>query len=259
MNKLNLNQTGGFPLSTNILDAMQTAYSVFNSLGNLAGNLAIISGCNITGTTVSDGTVYINGELLEFRSGNVGANVIIKEDAETRIFEDGSSKIVILKRYATFGTALTNYPWENFKRIFPTTEIKTFKDDHEALEKSVPIGLVAIWGKHLEDIPVGWAVHTPMQGLVPVGRKAGDVNFGAAAGTKIGTAEVTIEKSHLPNYNIPITVKDPYEGSESAGGFNGGGNIWKNKTINISTGGGGLAITNIQPSTIVDFIIFVGF
>ena len=36
MNKTNFNQTGGFPLKTERLQEMETAYSVFNSLGALA-------------------------------------------------------------------------------------------------------------------------------------------------------------------------------------------------------------------------------
>lgn len=72
MNKLNFNQTGGFPLSTNILDAMQTAYSLFNKLGGLAGNFAIIFGCEVSGSNVSDGVVYMNGEVLAFKGGTIG-------------------------------------------------------------------------------------------------------------------------------------------------------------------------------------------
>ncbi|MDY3343783.1 hypothetical protein PG326_00745 [Riemerella anatipestifer] len=119
MNKLNFNQTGGFPLSTNILDAMQTAYSIFNKLGGLAGNLAIISGCEVSGNSVADGVVYINGELLEFKGGTLGTNVIIREETESRVFEDGSNKAVIFKRYATFGSSTPDqtYRWENFKRV----------------------------------------------------------------------------------------------------------------------------------------------
>lgn len=177
MNYINLNQTGGFPLSTNILDAMQTAYSVFNKLGSLAGNLAIISGCEVSGSNVANGVVYINGELLEFRGGVQSANVIIKDEADTRTFEDGSSKQVIHTRYATFGNGTAVFPWVNFKRIFPTTEIQAFKDDFEtriqALENKpspVPIGLIAIWNRPADiPIPTGWKECTDLRGRVPAG------------------------------------------------------------------------------------------
>lgn len=117
MNNIKFNQTGGFPLSTNIADAMQIAYSVFNFLGNLAGNFGIISGCDVVGGNVSDGAVFINGELLSFKGAALGTNVIIRSDFEKEIFEDGVSKDVVENRYATFGTAVENYPWSNFVKV----------------------------------------------------------------------------------------------------------------------------------------------
>ena len=81
MNKINFNQTGGFPLSTNILDAMQSAYAIFNQLGSLAGNKAIISGCEQLGNTIADGVIFLNGEILPFKGGAIGSSIIIKEIA----------------------------------------------------------------------------------------------------------------------------------------------------------------------------------
>ncbi len=156
MNKINFNQTGGFPLSTNILDAMQSAYAIFNQLGNLAGNKAIISGCEQLGNTVADGVIFLNGEILPFKGGAIGTSVIIKEESESRVFEDGATKPVIFKKYTTFGSSTPDktFAWADFKRVFPTTEIQDFKTDFEkrikALEtrkSPIPIGLIAIWGK----------------------------------------------------------------------------------------------------------------
>ncbi|SDE81897.1 hypothetical protein [Riemerella columbipharyngis] len=186
MNKLNFNQTGGFPLSTNILDAMQASYMLFHQLGHLAGNFAIITGCETTGLHVSDGVVYINGEVLEFKGGGISVDVFIKESKEKRTFEDGSVRDVITRRYATFGrtTPDKTYKWANFKRIFPTTELKA---KHEAIEQKqtdlearlraletkkspIPVGLVAIWGKPAsEPIPEGWQECTDLRGKFPIG------------------------------------------------------------------------------------------
>ena len=125
MNKTNFNQTGGFPLKTERLQEMETAYSIFNSLGSLAGDLTIISGCTTTGSTVSDGFVFINGELFPFKSANVNANstVIIIEESVNRGFKNGVIKQVHTKRYATFGTAETSWLWSDFKRPFETKKI----------------------------------------------------------------------------------------------------------------------------------------
>lgn len=119
MNKINFNQTGGFPLSTNILDAMQSAYAIFNQLGSLAGNKAIISGCEQLGNTVADGVIFLNGEILPFKGGAIGTSVIIKEESESRVFEDGATKPVIFKKYATFGSSTPEktFVWADFKRV----------------------------------------------------------------------------------------------------------------------------------------------
>ena len=123
MNYYNFLQTGGFPMDVNVLDNMQRAYQLFNGLGALAGDLSIIKGCDISGNTVSDGIVYINGEVLEFRSGLLSNNVVIVEEPSSSTFENGQVKTTHFVRYATFGVATTSYPWASFKRAFPTKEI----------------------------------------------------------------------------------------------------------------------------------------
>lgn len=45
MKLINFNQTGGFPLSSNILAEMQNAYRIFHSFGMLSGEKTIVSGC----------------------------------------------------------------------------------------------------------------------------------------------------------------------------------------------------------------------
>lgn len=139
MNKIEFNQTGGFPLSTNILDAMQEAYGVFNSLGHLAGNKAIISGCIVTGSSVSDGVVFINGEVLPFKGGPKSANIFVKEEAENGIFEDGSHKPIIVKRYATFGSSTPDktYQWADFVRAKTLIELNTEKANAQEVHQSL--------------------------------------------------------------------------------------------------------------------------
>ncbi|MFE3848976.1 hypothetical protein ACFX5D_13470 [Flavobacterium sp. LB3P45] len=123
MNTINFNQVGGFPLSTTILAKLQTAFSLFNALGNIVGELTIISGCDVAGTNVGNGVVYINGEVLEFRGGLAQTKVIIKEDAESLLFENGNSYPVVKTRYATFGTGVGAINWVDFKRGYQTKNL----------------------------------------------------------------------------------------------------------------------------------------
>ncbi len=123
MNQINFNQVGGFPLSTNILAKLQTAFSLFNALGNIVGDLTIISGCEVSGTNIGDGVVYINGEVLEFRGGLAQTKVIIKEDVENLLFENLNYYPAVKTRYVTFGTGVDAINWVDFKRGFATKDI----------------------------------------------------------------------------------------------------------------------------------------
>lgn len=267
MNKLNFNQTGGFPLSTNVLDAMQTAYSIFNSLGEMAGNFAIISGCDVSGNNVTDGVVYVNGEVLEFRGGSLGASVIIKEDVESRVFEDGSTKNVIAKRYATFGSSTPDktYNWADFKRVFPTTQIKEKHDDFEARIKKlesakfpIPVGMIAIWNKPAsEPIPDGWRECTDLRGRVPLGWNPDDEDF-AYIGTPVGEKAVTLNINEIPAHNHDVMeyagiVQPGYsQQNHIAASVNGASSTKTGVT------GGNQPHNNIQPSRIVRFIEYAG-
>ena len=135
MNRQNFNQSGGFPLQTETLNDMQKAYELFNGLGNIAGNFAIISGCVVTGAVVSNGAVFINGELLDFRGGQIGTDVIIVEEITAQEFEDGNDKNVLFVRYATFGIGATSFPWAGFKRPKTTVQLT---DDVTQINQILP-------------------------------------------------------------------------------------------------------------------------
>lgn len=124
MNQFNFNQVGGFPMTTRILDELQKAFAVFNALGALSGDKTIISGCVTTGSNVSDGVVYVNGEVFEFKGGTAQSKVKIVEVVETLVFEDGAAKSVIKTRYVTFGTGVGAMDWVDFKRGIQTKELE---------------------------------------------------------------------------------------------------------------------------------------
>ncbi|QHN64838.1 hypothetical protein [Bergeyella cardium] len=287
MNKINFNQTGGFPLSTNILEAMQTAYSVFNHLGSLAGNFAIISGCEVTGNSVSNGAVSINSEILEFRGGNIGTNVIIREESESRVFEDGATKQVIFRRYATFGTSTPDktFAWADFKRINNLIQLQENKTEKaateqllrriEALESKkspVPVGLIALWGKPAsEPLPEGWKPYEPLSERFPLGfdepfwNSIKDATNDAydnlmpeekKIGATGGEATHTLTIEEMPSH------KHFYQRGKDYGSASGNATYHPDlgfDRMETESAGGNQPHNNMPPYRIIRYIQFVGF
>ncbi len=114
--KIDFQQTGGFPLDTDVLDFMQESYALLHALGELAGNLSILKGCEVVGNTVANGIVYIDGVVMPFKGGTVSENVSVRTVETALIFEDGTSKRVLFEKQAEFGGVGNVYKWANFKR-----------------------------------------------------------------------------------------------------------------------------------------------
>lgn len=200
MNNINFNQTGGFPLSTNILDAMQEAYQLFNELGEAVGKNCILSGCNTVGVNISDGVVVINGEILPFKgSGNfTGATVAVRETIENKIFEDATSKPVIYQRYAQLTTG-EGIPFSSLPRIKPMVELT---------KAAVPVGLISMWSGALRNIPLGWVLCDGQNGAPDLRNRfivgAGNgLDFVSkyTVGNTGGLDKVTLTTAQLPTHN----------------------------------------------------------
>lgn len=270
MNRFNFNQSVGFPFETDILADIQTAYEPFNLFGYIVGNFAIISGCEITGSSVGDGSVFINGELLLFKGGVATSNVIIVETKQSLEFEDGNSNEVKFIRHATFGTATTQYPWSSFKRGFETKNIpdalalKADKSNLDALvlrvdalelkPSNIPIGLVAIWGRPLSEIPAGWEEYVNLRGRFPLGQNPDDPDF-ATLGSPGGNKKKTLSIAELPTIFFKYMKAIKGRGYRTASDDNPLGALEEANTNSI---GSNQAFDIMNPYRIVHFIRYKG-
>ncbi|MCD8440743.1 hypothetical protein [Tenacibaculum finnmarkense] len=155
MNYIDFQQNGGFPLETNTLTEMQKAWHIFNAFGALAGNKTIISGCEVIGNQITNGFIYLDGELLEFRGG-IKQNTVVIIQEETKItFEDKTEKPVYFTRYATFGVSGNSILWSSFKYIdnliVLSSQVKELKSKLDKKATEVDLESLSKRVKKLED------------------------------------------------------------------------------------------------------------
>lgn len=286
MNTINTEHNAGYPFDVAFLAFMQNSYSLFNSLGSMAGNKAIISGCEEIGNTITHGTVFINGELFPFEGGAKGDTVIIKEETNEVTFDDGFLRPLETIRTAAFGrsTSEKTYNWEDFQRITnlqdlgknktDNTETKKLLERIEKLEKqkqAVPIGLIALWGKSASEIPAGWREYVNLRGKMPIGldpdyvKTNDDVqDYRLNALNQSGgerSHKLTVEEmpAHSHQQGSEALHKlfggGSYVGERHWGGTSGVGAFTKQNT---STVGGDQPHNNMPPYRVVQFIEYVG-
>lgn len=255
MNYINFDQIGGFPLSTNIFKLLQNAFTIFNSLGQNAGNKTIISGCVLVGSTVSDGVVYVNGECLEFRGGILQSNVILVEETSSLLFENNNMYPVIKTRYITFGTGDEQMNWADFKRVDP---IITLMARLTSLEKKTSVfqagGGMVLWNKPAAQIPEGWAEVVNWRGRIPVGMDVLQTEFNTLGKTG-GNKNKTLSISEMPSHTHDFTLQGNGGGSNGIT-YNDG--ISNSKSYTTESKGNGAQFSILNPYRTVLFIEFIG-
>jgi microcystin-dependent protein len=150
--------SGEFQLDKRTFEFMQEAYKSLNVLGMLMGtenaaygNGYILSGVHDvsassgdisgTGTSYTNGYLYINGEVVPFIGGTATSNIILEESTPTLGTPHDS-------KYSTkayrFGTGVGSIPFSSIKRV-PKLMEAAFIDE------------IRIYGgTDLNDLPLGW-------------------------------------------------------------------------------------------------------
>lgn len=262
-------QTDGVPLTADLMDQIQEAYAIFNVIGDIAGNLTILSGCEINGTLVNPGIVVINGDVLFFEGGTISDKVFIHQQDILKTFKNQVSKVLIEKKTVKFGNASVVYNWDEFVRIPTLKEMKTAIDskvsqtDFDVLKsrmdivelKTAPIingGVIWAFGKPFNEIPVGWKEATDYAGKTIVMYDANDPMF-STLGANVGSKTHTLTINEMPahKHKVPLFAN----GSASGNAIGHPDNyIDYNRTIDSESIGGSQPHNNIQPSRIANFI-----
>lgn len=279
MNKQDFNIINGFPMNQAALDRMQSSWWILNAFGNIVGDKTIISGC--TGTsTVSNGVVYVNGELFEFRGGVQQSTVYIKEDISYLVYKDNNSYPAVKTRYVTFGTGVGQMDWADFKRGFETKNIPSDLNDRlTIIEKKLAIfqpgGVVFPWFKPVADIPAGFQEVVDIRGRTIIGYDPAQDEF-KPIGKKAGSKTQSLTKANLAEHDhfefadetvdaglVISATNQPVKEGYNAGG-DGNQNYRIRGTNNPATVGktskvgNGEAFSILNPYAIAAYIEYIG-
>lgn len=299
MKKTNFTQQGGFPLEEITLDKMQSAY--FEILKAIIGHFNlpdvgsfIIWGCEVFGSGITKGMMFIDGELCPFAGVAIGDNTtkIAKiETIEDAPFESGDN----LPTYFTYeafvnntGTALSSFVKvpkvsELVNQLIEWTDIQSIPNDivydanyQTLLDEFAELKMIIapfktgfapiFWGKTANEIPQGWAEDLDWRGKLPVGMNINVFNgqfidpefspltTAGEPGRTNGSKTATLVKANLPPFTLDLPITFDYPGGNDT--FVVGPGQTANKTVNIA--GTSQKFDILPPTRTVLFIKWVG-
>lgn len=162
MDNINFSNPNGFPLEANAtLGFMQNNYVTSGrGLAAAFGNLTIVSGIEPNGSSVTDGWIYIGGDLVFFQGGAPSSLFYI----ETTVVQKANENGVLYDRYFTkkaqFGThpTLPNYNYASLKRLHNQALFQSAVISALSLESAVVLAGCSVYydiGTGLFDITEG--------------------------------------------------------------------------------------------------------
>lgn len=127
MNKVNITAKDDFPMDSDGMDFIQRMIHQVYKLAKLGGSNYIVDGCIEVNGEVSDGSMVIEGELMEFKGGQKKDYVVIVETKETVYDEEETGEVkeypeAYISRYATFIDD-GKLRWDGMKRIVTNLEL----------------------------------------------------------------------------------------------------------------------------------------
>jgi microcystin-dependent protein len=129
MKRIDFNKNGGYPLTQDTANYLQTAYTeALGAIGLTFGNKVIVSGCTISGSNISDGWIVINGEVIKFVGGTVNTKVKITETGTSLTFKNGISNQVLFNKTAAC-TTIGDFDFSELVRASAFNEIVKAKYD----------------------------------------------------------------------------------------------------------------------------------
>lgn len=145
-----------FPIDCETLDYLQTNAHVVSIIGNLAGDKAVLFGCELTdnATRRAEGYVFLRtrehpeGEVLYWEGGAVAGGMYLRQETVAVQAQGYDYPQAYVERSLTPGIGQENYRWEEFREAqsLPAleAELAALRQELDLL-KPTPLGMVQIW------------------------------------------------------------------------------------------------------------------
>lgn len=147
-----------FPLDCELLDNLQNNQFLISVLGNVAGDKAILFGCELSGTERKEGYVFLRtlahpeGEVLYFEGGRESAGLCLNLEPKAVSVDGYEYPQAYTARTLAAGAGEEKFVWSDFKYIKSVQQLER-ELDKERLDKDAkiaaitppPIGIVQMW------------------------------------------------------------------------------------------------------------------
>lgn len=145
-----------FPVDCETMDALQTNIALLQVLGNLAGDKAILLGCEEeqNGTRRKAGYVFLRtrdfpeGEVIYWEGGTVSGGMYLCQEVIAVTAQGYEFPQAYTVRSLKPGVGSENYKWEEFSEAATTPALRAeIKELREAISKmqGAPLGIVEMW------------------------------------------------------------------------------------------------------------------
>lgn len=258
MNRIDFSNLGGMPFTQNRADFMQQSYrEALTALGNLCGNKTILYGVEVTGSSVSDGWIAVNGELIKFVGGTLGATVIISETSVPFTFADNTVHDVQFTKTATTGVG-GSFP---FTDLVPLLSLQNIWRPGDVKERYCDAAFIAAnydvngFGIGAEK---GWRIlskaYPDTAGKVMINIDFNDPDFNAVG--KIGGEKKHTLTANEFSHSVSIPRGDAYTGDQFENdmrvGGGQGGNPQSSVVVKIGNANGVVdGHNNLQPYYVI--------
>jgi hypothetical protein len=144
MDKIQFIKQDSFPLTSDVMEKLQSIAKTTTALANIIGSLQnnyIVEGCSSYNGNTASGIVLIEGELLPFLGGATQSHVEVVETPETLSAFGNSYPGAILKRVVQFTSSVGGtHQWNLFKSVAEMSLVNQFYNQMAIV--TTPVGTI---------------------------------------------------------------------------------------------------------------------